>query len=133
MKWNAKLMLYCTWVLLVKMKNIIPKKIYLMVDIWKTWQLLSNRNNQLKCGDNSLLFLMHVDDNEQKKTPFLLSINILLINFARKIFRKSEIFWNTEMINWQISEKKVLNFIFFALFNILTMKMIFYYKIVFRV
>ena len=33
-------------VLLVKMKNIIPKKIYLTVGIWKTWyykKLLSNR------------------------------------------------------------------------------------------
>ena len=39
-----------------------------MADIWKTWyykKLLSNRNNQVKCHDYSLLFSMHMDDNEQ--------------------------------------------------------------------
>ena len=54
-------------VLLVKMKNIIPNKIYLTVVIWKTWyykKLLSNRKES-KYGDYYLLFLMRADDNEQ--------------------------------------------------------------------
>ena len=49
------------------MKDIIPNKIYLKVGIWKTWyykKLLSNRNNQVKCGCFSLLF-SNIDDNEQ--------------------------------------------------------------------
>ena len=55
-------------VLLVKMKNIIPNKItkgrYLKkLDIAK--KCLAIENNQLKCGHYSLLFSMHVDDDEQ--------------------------------------------------------------------
>ena len=68
-QWNE--MLYCTslhLVLLVKMKNIIPKKIYLMLGIWKTWpykNLLTIENNQCKCSDYSLLFSMCADVDEQ--------------------------------------------------------------------
>ena len=64
-------MLYCAslhLVLLVKMKNIIPKKIYLMLGIWKTWpykKLLTIENNQRKCSDYSLLFSMCADVDEQ--------------------------------------------------------------------
>ena len=55
-------------VLLVKMNNIIPKKIYLVIGIWKTWyykKLFKTENDQLKCGDYSLLYSMREDDNEQ--------------------------------------------------------------------
>ena len=50
------------------MKNIIPNKItkgrYLKkLDIAK--KCLAIENNQLKCGHYSLLFSMHVDDDEQ--------------------------------------------------------------------
>ena len=46
----------------------LVNKIYLTVGIWKTWyykKLLTRENNQLECGDYSLLFSMHTDDDEQ--------------------------------------------------------------------
>ena len=46
-QWNEMLSLYMLHLLwLVKMKNIIPSKIYLTVGIWKMWcykKLLGNR------------------------------------------------------------------------------------------